>query len=212
MPVLYILAGPNGAGKSTAASLLLPDNIYENYPRFDADKLKRAKQREFYLQVKSYKEAGKMADDFVDSEFNRLYKAALYNNDHFVYEGHFTEDTSWNLPQHFKTCGYQIHMIFMGLNSVEQSNQRVTTRAMQNGHTVHPADIERNFYGNLEKLNQHYKMLDELLVVDGSKPGLDLIAAYSMGEVFLQIKDEQVPQWFKVYLPEIYQKGLSNAD
>lgn len=149
MPELYILAGPNGAGKSTAASLLLPDNIYENYPRFDADKLKRAKQREFYLQVKSYKEAGKMADDFVDGEFNRLYKAALENNDHFVYEGHFTEDASWNLPQLFKASGYYIHMIFMGLNSVEQSNQRVTTRAMQNGHTVHPADIERNFYGNL---------------------------------------------------------------
>ena len=77
MPDLYIIAGPNGAGKSTASTHYLPAAIREKYVSFDSDKLKRAKQREFYLQVKSYKEAGKMADEFVDSEFNRQYKAAL---------------------------------------------------------------------------------------------------------------------------------------
>jgi len=211
MPALYILAGPNGAGKSTAASLLLPDALYEHYTRFDADKIKRAKQREFYLKVRSYKEAGKLADEFVDEEFRRQCKVALKNNDHFVYEGHFTEDASWNLPRDFKKRGYIVRMIFLGLNSVAQSNQRVTTRAMQNGHTVHPADIEKNFYGNLEKLNKNYKLFNDLLIVDGSQPGLDPIAEYTQGRVFFQLNDREIPLWFKKYLPKIYKQGVADS-
>ena len=208
MPELYIIAGPNGAGKSTAATHYLPASISEKYIPFDSDKLKRTKQREFYLQVRSYKEAGKMADEFVNDEFNRQYKAALACKDHFVYEGHFTEDTSWDLPKRFQAEGYKVKMIFMGLKSVIQSNRRVASRAVQDGHNVHPADIERNYYGNLDKVNQHYAFLDELIIVDATKVGLPTIARWDGKVVKLEMEVNSIPQWVKKFLPEIYKKGL----
>lgn len=208
MPDLYIIAGPNGAGKSTAAEQYLPAKIFEKYIPFDSDKLKRVKQREFYLQVKSYKEAGKMADEFVDNEFDKQYKAALESKDHFVYEGHFTEDASWELPKRFQAEGYKVRMIFMGLDSVEKSNTRVTSRAMQNGHNVHPADIERNYYGNLDKLNEHYAFLDELVIVEASTGDLKTIMKWDGKKVNVEIADSAIPEWVKKYLPDIYKKGL----
>ncbi len=211
MPTLYIIAGPNGAGKSTAAALLLPENIYTNYIQFDADKIKRIKQREFYLEVKSYKEAGKKADEYVDAEFYRLYTNALDTNDHFLYEGHFTEDTSWDLPRMFKAKGYSVSMIFLGLNSIEQSNQRVSTRAMQNGHNVHPADIEKNFLGNLYKLDEHHTLLDEILIIDAAKPTLRQIANWDGHNMLLDVETVEIPDWFKTHLPTIHRKALDHS-
>ena len=95
MPALYIITGPNGAGKSTAGPGLLPDLIKKSYPPFDGDKLKMIKQLEFKKKTGSYKEAGKLADDFVFAEFERQYQKALLEMDHFAYEGHFSDESSW---------------------------------------------------------------------------------------------------------------------
>ncbi len=118
MPTLYIITGPNGAGKSTAGPGLLPDVIKDKYPLFDGDKLKMTKQLEFKKLTGSYKEASRLADNYVFAEFESLYTAALFNKDHFAYEGHFSEDDSWNLIRKFKQEGYRIDMIFLGLTSL----------------------------------------------------------------------------------------------
>jgi len=102
MPCLYIITGPNGAGKSTVGPGLLPDSIRDSYPPFDGDKLKMIKQQEFKCKTVSYKEAGKLADEYVYKEFERLYKEALSKKDHFAYEGHFSEEESWDLIRKFK--------------------------------------------------------------------------------------------------------------
>ncbi|MBS0031502.1 hypothetical protein ACTJJ0_22695 [Chitinophaga sp. 22321] len=78
MPVLYIIAGSNGAGKSSAGPYLFPQSLIEKHPPFDGDKLKSLKQLEFRKQVGgSYKEAGRLADDYVDQAFEAQYKSAL---------------------------------------------------------------------------------------------------------------------------------------
>ena len=91
MPTLYIIAGSNGAGKSSTGPGLLPDAVIQKHPPFDGDKLKSSKQLELRKQVGSYKEAGRLADEYVDQAFNEQYTFALSNNEDFVYEGHFTE-------------------------------------------------------------------------------------------------------------------------
>ena len=95
-------------------------------------------------------------------------------------------------------------MIYMGLESAEQSNRRVAIRAVQNGHNVHPVDIERNYYGNLSKLNQHYAFLDELVIVDATQVGFPTIARWDGKTVKLEMAEDAIPQWVKKYLPDIY--------
>lgn len=90
---LYIITGSNGAGKSTVGPEYLPKAIHENYTVFDGDLLYTKKLKELYPTiVKSPKYARRAALDYVVDLFEEQTSAALVNNDHYVYEGHFTND------------------------------------------------------------------------------------------------------------------------
>lgn len=208
MPTLYIIAGSNGAGKSSTGPGLLPEMVIAKHPPFDGDKLKSVKQLEFRPQVNgSWKEAGRLADEYVYEEFERQYKYAIGHCEDFVYEGHFTEDESWELITTFKNKGYVIVMLFMGLNSVEVSKDRVFTRAKKGGHQVPEYEIEKNFYGNLYKLNKHFELFDRLIILDSSERIAIQIAECVNGIVLPSISENNLPNWFIRYLPSLYKKG-----
>jgi predicted ABC-type ATPase len=208
MPCLYILTGPNGAGKSTAGPGLLPDSISDRYPPFDGDKLKMIKQQEFKKVTGSYKEGAHMADEFVYEEFERLYKKALSENDHFAYEGHFSEEGSWDLIRKFKAAGYKIDMIFLGLISLELSADRVFNRAIRGGHNVQPYDIAKNYFGNLAKLNEHLDLIDQLTILDTS--GMPVhVGQWRNGQMNFNVDDESIPQWVTEYIPRLLESRAS---
>ena len=115
MPELYIITGSNGAGKSTIGSDYLPQHIRQHNAVFDGDKLFMQKQRELWKQgIKSHKEAKKLAFVFVEETFERLVEEAIQRKDNFVYEGHFTNDATWDIPKRFKENGYSFHLLFTG--------------------------------------------------------------------------------------------------
>lgn len=204
MPALYIIAGANGAGKSTAGPGLFPEELILKHAPFDGDKLKSLKQLEFRKIVKSYKEAGRLADEFVDNAFETQYKYALTHHQDFIYEGHFTEDSSWNLLKTFKQAGYQVNMVYMGLRSLQISMDRVFNRALNGGHNVPVFEIERNYYGNLDKLNQYFYLVDDLIVLDASfSPMLIEIASRKSGQLLLNLPLSEIPLWFTQYLPNL---------
>lgn len=105
------------------------------------------------------KKPRKLAYEFVSDTFDRLVEEALDRNDTFVYEGHFTNDATWLTPKRFKDAGYEVHLIFLGVKTPEISHLRVTDRVNDGGHYVDRLTIESNFYGNLEKLNQHLDLI-----------------------------------------------------
>ncbi|SEW38521.1 zeta toxin family protein [Chitinophaga arvensicola] len=208
MPTLYIIAGSNGAGKSSAGPDLLPTALIDKHAPFDGDKLKSVKQLEFRNQLRcSYKEAGKLADEFVDKTFETQYKSALAQNEDFVYEGHFTEEESWTLIGLFKKAGYQVNMLFMGLATLEVSQDRVFKRAMNGGHNVPIYEIEKNYYGNLYKLNQHFDLIDELIILDSSEELVLHLATKKGNTLVFHISPTEIPQWFSKGLPDLFKQG-----
>lgn len=103
MPELYIITGSNSAGKSSLGPIYLPENIRNNYPVFDGDKLFMSKQKELWEQgIRAIKEAKKIALSYVEDTFDQLVNNALEKHDNFVYEGHFTNDATWDVPRRFK--------------------------------------------------------------------------------------------------------------
>jgi len=207
MPFLYILTGPNGAGKSTAGPGLLPDAISKSYPPFDGDKLKMIKQQEFKKITGSYKEAARLADEYVYGEFERLYKKSLSENDHFAYEGHFSEESSWNLIRKFKESGYKIDMIFLGLVSLKLSSDRVFNRAVRGGHNVKPYDIENNYFGNLAKLNEHLELIDQLTILDTSGTIPLHVGQWRDNKMNFNVDNESIPEWVTAHLPRLFETG-----
>ncbi len=208
MPDLYIITGANGAGKSTVGYSYLPMLVQGNCEVFDGDKLTLKKKRELYKHVTpSYKEANRLALEWLFEHFENLVQAALKQKDDFVYEGHLPDDGNWVTPKRFKRAGYKIHLIFFGLKDTDLSEVRVMDRAKLGGHHVPPYEIERNFYGNLYQLNKRFKKIDELQIVDTSESiSPKVLALFKNGVVVSAVHHGKLPEWFETYLPNLFKE------
>lgn len=203
-PQLFIITGSNGAGKSTLKQALLPTE-FAGLNIFDGDIFYTRKSTEFYKQYKSSKEARKLAEEALEQYFIQLTEQHIKEKQHFAYEGHFTGDGAWAIPQKFRDAGFQINLIFCGLNKVIKSIQRVDIRVKKNGFHVPPLAIENNFYGNMEMVNKNYKLLDTIEVLDTSNNVILPICSINQNEYFTPLPDTEIPDWFKIGLPVLYQ-------
>lgn len=207
MPELHIITGSNGAGKSTIGPDYLPAHICDKLEIFNGDKLFQDKKRELWRQgIKAHKEARNIASAFVDETFDLLKNRALNNSKDFAYEGHFTNDATWNIPREFKAAGYSIHLIFFGLTNTELSQLRVIDRVNEGGHYVTPLEVEANFFGNLEKLDKHFEMFDMIEVIDTSETYHLIIAIFANGRPDFAVPLKRFPEWFTRYLPTMTKK------
>ena len=127
----------------------------------------------------------------------------LKSNSDFAYEGHFTNDATWGIPQIFKNSGYKIHLIFFGLTDTALSETRVVARAKEGGHYVDPFTLSDNFYGNLEKLDKYCLMFDSVIIVDTSGIEHIALAVLKKGECFSAVASNDLPEWFSNNLPAI---------
>ena len=210
MPELFIITGSNGAGKSSVGPDYLPQHIQKNHTIFDGDKLFTQKQSALWQSgMRAHKEARKIAYEYVLDTFDTLVKEAMENKATFVYEGHFTNDATWDIPKNFKAAGYKLNLIFLGLTHPDLSEIRVLRRVKQGGHFVDRRTVEDNFYGNLEKLNVYFSIIDNLQIIDSSEAEHLLIASFQNGECDFSIPKSQIPEWFSKYLPVLHGKILS---
>jgi predicted ABC-type ATPase len=206
MPELYIITGSNGAGKSSIAPIYLPEYIRKSCSVFDGDKLFMQKQRELWASgMRAHKEAKKVALAFVEETFDQLVEKALIDKSDFVYEGHFTNDATWDIPKRFKGQGYAVHLIFLGLMNPELSDLRVIDRSKEGGHYVPPLTVRDNYYGNLEKLNMYYQVIDNLRIFDSSEAEHILLMQLINGKVDYKVAFKKLPAWFRQYLPSLCQ-------
>jgi predicted ABC-type ATPase len=127
----------------------------------------------------------------------------LAHNLDFAYDGHLTNDATWDIPRQFKEAGYQIHLVFFGLTDTELSEIRVVARSQEGGHYVDPSTVAANFAGNLEKLDKHFRMFDTIQLIDTSEADHILLTILNNGEPTYSIPFNSLPDWFTYYLPEI---------
>lgn len=203
-PCLYIITGSNGAGKSTVGPDYLPVEISKNYTVFDGDLLYTRKLSELFpTLVPSSKYARRQALEYVVNLFEEQTAGALAANDHYVYEGHFTNDATWIKPKEFSLAGYCLHLLFFGLETPELSQFRVTERVTEGGHYVDPQTLRNNFYGNLEKLNIYYHLIDDLTIVDTSEINHQILLKTAGRQMEFRVEKNELPEWFVNGLPAI---------
>lgn len=211
MPELHVITGSNGAGKSTIGPEYLPQHIRDACVVFDGDKLSLEKTKELFATgLHSRKEAKALANEWVNVHFMEQVEEAIKHANHFAYEGHFREAPTWRVIERFKRNGYSVHMLFFGLINVERSAMRVLERALSGGHNVSLAEIDLNYHGNLLQLDRHFKILDELRVIDTSETAPKVLLELLNAEVVFNAPFYELPDWFTTYLINITRRLFPN--
>ena len=160
------------------------------------------KRKELLNSIRSLKEAGRQANEWMFGYFMERVKQAIRTKDHFAYEGHFRDKKTLQTPRKFKKRGYYLSLIFMGLPDPHQSELRVIDRAKHGGHNVPLYEIEFNFYGNLLMLNKNFRLFDEIIIVDSSKNMQNKILLHMRHLKILSYTPlNSQPSWFTKFLP-----------
>jgi predicted ABC-type ATPase len=99
----------------------------------------------------------------------------------------------------FKNAGYAIHLIFMGLDSFEESIQRVAYRVRKGGHKVSEESIRFNYEFGYRNLYEYVTEFDSVTLFNNAighseEPTIpEEILYISKGE--LHLKGDSYPSW-----------------
>lgn len=187
MPKLTIIADPNGSGKST-----LTRNIQSNLniPIIDPDAEAR-KINPSSPEIVAVA-AGKMAI--------RLARNYLENNQSFAVETTLSGSTYIKMMQQAKQQGYEINLIFIGIDDVNLNIRRVAERVRNGGHNVPEEDIRRRYERSLANLPIALKLTDNAILFDNSTNlGHQLKLIIETRKITQQA--EELPEWLTTAIP-----------
>jgi predicted ABC-type ATPase len=195
-PVLLIIAGCNGSGKSTFSKLLAPNN----FTPFDYD----SQFLRCYNSLidSEFKEA--MAHRMAFNELENQIKTAIETKSSFCYETNFNS-TPLHWPELFKNNGYDLHLFFLCLDSIQEAKKRVAIRVENGGHYVPEREIEKRYYDGYDNLNSFFDYFDYIDLFDSSKylKHPTHILSIESGKISSITK---TPDYLKTLIPEIIKK------
>jgi predicted ABC-type ATPase len=179
LPLLVTIAGPNGAGKTT----FFESHLKRSGLRFvNADVL--AKE----LELGAY-DAARMVE--------ALRSELVSRRESFVFETVFSDAVGEKVAflKEAAESGYSVVLCFIGIGTVETSEQRVAIRVSQGGHDVPTEKLAARFPRTLANLARAIRELPCVLVFDND----DLQNPYRHVATFLEsarvmLKDP-IPPW-----------------
>ena len=189
-PVLFIIAGPNGSGKSLFSKRLTAYDLEV----FDGDKHMAA-------LIKKYPETGSEALwSFINENiFESQKREVLTARVNYAFETNFSSPDPMKTAREFKNAGYDIHLVFMGVNSLSESLQRVEYRVHKGGHKVSEDSIRYNYEFGYKNLYKHVAEFDLVTLFDNRITSIEggvipqEILHIEKGQVYLRVKD--CPAW-----------------
>jgi predicted ABC-type ATPase len=191
-PRLWIVAGPNGSGKSTVYGrndlvgfdgsvwIINPDLLTvrlqetESLPLLDAN-LSAVQRIEAWLDasIRVHQTIG-VETVLSSSKYRRLIEMA-------------------------RSHDFEVHLIYVFVDSVEEQLNRIRHRVAKGGHDV-PADkVRLRRTRSFEQLEWFFYQSDRAWVYDNSGAELELVAQKGDGKV--RVKSDAIPELLKALLP-----------
>jgi len=176
MPTLYLIAGPNGAGKTTFASRFLPEESGE-LEFVNVDLIARG------LSPFAPEAAGGAAGRIALTRVGRL----IQERKTFAWETTLSGRTTKSWVQKAKTAGYFIKLVFIWIQSLEESIARIRRRVREGGHPVPVQDVRRRFLKTLRNFfNDFCPLADAWKLFDNSKDSPRLVAVQKNGRTVVR--------------------------
>ncbi|KOP23815.1 hypothetical protein AMR41_24145 [Hapalosiphon sp. MRB220] len=187
-PTLTIIAGPNGSGKSTFTRAT---QEALRVPIIDPDQEAR--------QLRP--DAPEAAAILGGRQAIKRARAYLTNNESFAVETTLSGHTYLRMMAEVRQKGWQVNLIYVGIDNVETSIERVATRVAQGGHNVPEEDIRRRYTRSLSNLSIAIQQADQILIFDNSTvQGYQQVLTIENGRVTQKVRE--LPEWLKISLTE----------
>lgn len=189
-PTLTIIAGANGVGKSTftrATSEALQVIVIDP----DAEARRVQPDNPEAAAIAGGRQAIKRA------------RAYLENNQSFAVETTLSGNTYLRMMAEAKRRGWQVNLIYVGVDNVQNSIERVAQRVAAGGHNVPEADIRRRYARSLANLPMAIQQADYASIFDNStRVGYRKILTIENGKVTEQVSE--LPEWIVTALPQAF--------
>lgn len=185
-PLLVLIAGPNGAGKSTYYEYFLAD---PSLPFLNADILAAESGLDSF-------EAARV----LDAKRARL----IESKQGFVTETVFSDPKGAKLDmlRAAVEAGFDVKLIYIGLESAEVSALRVAQRVAHGGHDVPPEKIAARYQRTLDNLKAAIAVLPDITIFDNSSATepYRLLARFQNGAL-IERADGRLPAWTRGIIP-----------
>ena len=125
-------------------------------------------------------------------------RTAVYLNrrESFAIETTLSSRGRLDLIRKARTRGYEIHLVFIGLDSPERCISRIRNRAAMGGHFIPDADVRRRYARSTANGAQALRLADSAKFYDNSGDSARLILVANAGTVIWQA--EEMPGWVRL--------------
>jgi predicted ABC-type ATPase len=179
VPTLTLIAGPNGAGKSTITRfveidgierLLDPDAIAHRINPDDLAKAAIAAGREVIRRQTEYFRAGLSYAVETTLAGSRV-----------------------NLAEDARKHGFEVHLLYVGIDTPELSILRIRERVRRGGHLVPDDDVRRRYGRSMQNAAQLTLSADIARLYDNSDDGHRLVLIAKSGRI--TFRADPLPSW-----------------
>ncbi|MDQ0185851.1 zeta toxin family protein [Cytobacillus sp. FSL R5-0569] len=185
-PIMYVISGENGAGKSTFRDLYLVN--FGIAVHIETDMLERK------YEICEIPAAKQKAEEEADTLIHHCIK----NRIDFSLTSPLSAQTLDYIHQ-AKRNGFQIAMIYIGINDVTVNLLRINLRAEQGeGNRTTIEEVEQSRQQGAENFQRVAPLIDSLVLLDNSSLTAIVIAKYHEGN--LKILTKRIPQWTQPYI------------
>jgi predicted ABC-type ATPase len=188
-PQLYVIAGPNGAGKTTFARKFLP--LYVECIEFiNVDLI--ADGISPFAPERASIQAGRIM-------LEQIHLLSSRSCD-FSFETTLSGKTYIKFLKDLKKKGYQIHLYFLWITTVDLALERIATRVRSGGHDISEVIVRRRFNKSLSHFFKLYQpLVDSWTIFDNSSDVPKMIAFEESGKL-------------KIIEPEIFDTLLKHME
>src|SRR2546421_789027 len=157
-PQIIVIVGPNGAGKTSLAPFLLQDR-YGEFPFVNADAI--ASGLSAFEPESVAIEAGRLM-------LNRLHDLSE-RRESFAFESTLAARSYAPWLTRLREQGYEVHLLFVWLRSVDLAIERVAERVRRGGHNIPSEELRRRYRRGIINLFELYMpVVDAWAIYDNS--------------------------------------------
>jgi predicted ABC-type ATPase len=183
VPLLTLIAGPNGSGKSTLTAAL----DFEGRDRLvDADAIARRLNpaNPAAAAIESGRAVLRCTDEY------------LSRGQSFAIEMTLASRNYASLIKNAKSCGFQVHLLYVCVNTVARSLSRVSARVAKGGHFIPDDDVRRRYIRSIANCKEAIRLVNEAHLYDNSGNGHHLVLIARGGEIVWRAN--LLPGWLDI--------------